>query len=117
MPRLYRARDESGLSRTISSSGGLRAQLNAFESCVRGALLQEYREVFLVVAGLCLRYDNGFRETVRRIQGGEIGEVVTIYGVDGKHSHPANQVARGIGTVTSDLLCAVSARVPRLYVS
>jgi len=39
---------------SISSSGGLRAQLNAFEDCVRGALLQEYREVFLVVAGLCL---------------------------------------------------------------
>ncbi|MDQ6742990.1 MAG: MFS transporter [Candidatus Dormibacteraeota bacterium] len=37
----------------ISSSGGLRAQLNAFENCVRGALLQEYREVFLVAAGLC----------------------------------------------------------------
>jgi len=51
------------------------------------------------------------------IPGVEIGEVVTIYGVDGEHVHPANQVARGIGTVTSDLLCAVSARVPRLYVS
>jgi MFS family permease len=39
---------------SISSSGGLREQLNAFEGCVRGALLQEYREVFLLVAGLCL---------------------------------------------------------------
>jgi len=47
----------------------------------------------------------------------EVGEVVTIYGVDGEHVHPAGQVARSIGTVTSDLLCAVSARVPRLYVS
>jgi alanine racemase len=47
----------------------------------------------------------------------EIGDVVTIYGVDGEHTHPANQVARGIGTVTSDLLCAVSARVPRIYIS
>src|SRR3984893_5964748 len=54
---------------------------------------------------------------VTDIPGVEIGEIVTIYGVDGEHSHPANQVARGIGTVTSDLLCAVSARVPRLYVS
>ncbi len=51
------------------------------------------------------------------IPGVEIGEVVTIYGVDGEHVYPANQVARGISTVTSDLLCAVSARVPRLYVS
>ena len=39
---------------SISASGGLRAQLNAFENCVRGTLLQEYREIFLVVAGLCL---------------------------------------------------------------
>jgi alanine racemase len=45
----------------------------------------------------------------------EIGSVVTIYGVDGPHIHPANLAARGIGTVTSDLLCAVSHRVPRLY--
>jgi len=31
--------------------------------------------------------------------------------------HPASLVARGIGTVTSDLLCAVSQRVPRVYLS
>jgi alanine racemase len=46
----------------------------------------------------------------------EIGEVATIYGRDGRQSLPANLVARSIGTVTSDLLCAVSQRVPRLYV-
>jgi alanine racemase len=51
------------------------------------------------------------------VPGAELGDVVTVYGVDGEHTHPANQVARSIGTVTSDLLCAVSARVPRLYVS
>jgi alanine racemase len=44
-----------------------------------------------------------------------IGDVVTIYGVDGAHARPANVIARSIGTVTSDLLCAVSARVPRFY--
>ncbi|HEY1423584.1 MAG TPA: alanine racemase [Candidatus Acidoferrum sp.] len=46
-----------------------------------------------------------------------LGDVATIYGTDGDHLLPANLVARGIGTVTSDLLCAVSARVPRIYVS
>jgi alanine racemase len=46
----------------------------------------------------------------------EIGEVATIYGTDGAHALPANRVARGIGTVTSDLLCMASQRVPRLYV-
>jgi alanine racemase len=54
---------------------------------------------------------------VTDVDGAEIGDVVTIYGVDGKHSHPAHLVARSIGTVTSDLLCAVSQRVPRLYFS
>jgi alanine racemase len=46
----------------------------------------------------------------------ELGDVVTIYGSDGEHVRPANVIARSIGTVTSDLLCAVSQRVPRLYV-
>jgi alanine racemase len=50
-------------------------------------------------------------------EGAEIGDVATIYGVDGKLSHPAHTVARSIGTVTSDLLCSVSARVPRIYLS
>jgi alanine racemase len=44
-----------------------------------------------------------------------LGDVVTIYGSDGKHVRAANVIARSIGTVTSDLLCAVSQRVPRLY--
>jgi alanine racemase len=51
------------------------------------------------------------------IEDAEIGDVATIYGSDGKHSHPAHLVARSIGTVTSDLLCAVSQRVPRIYLS
>jgi len=45
-----------------------------------------------------------------------LGDAVTIYGTAGEEVLPANRVARGIGTVTSDLLCAVSARVPRFYV-
>jgi alanine racemase len=54
---------------------------------------------------------------VTDVPGAQVGDVVTIYGTDGEHVHPANAVARGIGTVTSDLLCAVSERVPRFYVS
>jgi alanine racemase len=46
-----------------------------------------------------------------------LGDVATFYGTDGEHILPANLVARGIGTVTSDLLCAVSARVPRIYLA
>jgi alanine racemase len=53
---------------------------------------------------------------VTDVDGLAIGDVVTIYGTDGEQVHPANAVARAIGTVTSDLLCAVTARVPRVYV-
>src|SRR5213595_764626 len=52
---------------------------------------------------------------VTEIEGAEIGDVATIHGTDGKEVLPENRVARSIGTVTSDLLCAVSQRVPRLY--
>ena len=45
-----------------------------------------------------------------------LGDVATIYGTHGDDVVLANRVARTIGTVTSDLLCAVSARVPRFYV-
>jgi alanine racemase len=44
-----------------------------------------------------------------------IGDVATVYGTDGENVYPANVIARSIGTVTSDLLCAVSQRVPRFY--
>jgi len=53
---------------------------------------------------------------VTDVSGVEIGDIVTFYGTDGEHVHPANAVARSIGTVTSDLLCAVTQRVPRVYV-
>ncbi len=54
---------------------------------------------------------------VTDVEGAEVGDVATIYGTDGTHILPANRVARGVGTVTSDLLCAASQRVPRLYVT
>jgi alanine racemase len=52
---------------------------------------------------------------VTDVVGVEVGDIVTFYGVDGEHVRPANVIARSIGTVTSDLLCAVSQRVPRIY--
>jgi alanine racemase len=52
---------------------------------------------------------------VTDVPGAAIGDVVTIYGTDGDRVLPANVIARSIGTVTSDLLCAVSQRVPRIY--
>jgi len=54
---------------------------------------------------------------VTDIEGVEVGDVATIYGTDASGNVLlANRVARNIGTVTSDLLCAVSQRVERVCV-
>ena len=45
-----------------------------------------------------------------------IGDIATLYGTEGDRVYPANAVARSIGTVTSDLISGVGARVPRFYV-
>jgi alanine racemase len=54
---------------------------------------------------------------VTDVPGVEIGDTATIYGVAGDQVLSASLVARSIGTVTSDLLCAVTQRVPRVYLS
>jgi len=54
---------------------------------------------------------------VTEVPGAEIGDTATIYGVAGAQVLSASVVARSIGTVTSDLLCAVTQRVPRVYLS
>lgn len=46
-----------------------------------------------------------------------VGDVVTIYGSDGGASIAVSDAAREIGTVTSDLLCALGRRVPRFYLT
>jgi alanine racemase len=52
---------------------------------------------------------------VTDVPGVAMGDVATVYGRDGKHVLPASGVAQRIGTVTSDLFCAVSQRVTRFY--
>jgi alanine racemase len=46
----------------------------------------------------------------------QLGDVITIYGKDGNADIQVSDVARDIGTVTSDLLCALGRRIPRFYV-
>jgi alanine racemase len=52
---------------------------------------------------------------VTDVPGIALGDIVTIYGKDGKASIEVSDVAREIGTVTSDLLCALGRRVPKFY--
>ena len=44
-----------------------------------------------------------------------VGDVATIYGTEDGCALWASEVAQGLGTVTSELLCAVGKRVPRFY--
>ncbi|HXZ12729.1 MAG TPA: alanine racemase [Candidatus Sulfotelmatobacter sp.] len=44
-----------------------------------------------------------------------LGDVITIYGEDGNAAIQVSDVAPEIGTVTSDLLCALGRRVPKYY--
>ena len=53
---------------------------------------------------------------VTDVPGVSLGDVVTIYGKDGKSAIEVSDVAPEIGTVTSDLLCALGRRVPKYYV-
>jgi alanine racemase len=52
---------------------------------------------------------------VTGIEGARVGDVATIYGADGPARQSVSDVAHTLGTVTSDLLCALGKRVPRFY--
>ena len=52
---------------------------------------------------------------VTDVPGVQLGDIATLYGKDGNDSIVVSDVAREIGTVTSDLLCALGRRVPRYY--
>lgn len=52
---------------------------------------------------------------VTDVPGVALGDIVTIYGRDGEAEIRVSDVAREIGTVTSDLLCALGRRVARYY--
>src|SRR5207245_3784981 len=44
-----------------------------------------------------------------------VGDVATIYGADGPAAQYPSDFATCLGTVTSDVLCALGKRVPRFY--
>jgi alanine racemase len=57
---------------------------------------------------------------VTAIDGVQIGDIATIYGMretgGDTPAQAASDVARFLGTATSELLCAISKRVPRIVV-
>jgi len=52
---------------------------------------------------------------VTRIQGVELGDEVVLVGRQAGHEISAEEVARWAGTISYEILCGVSKRVPRVY--
>ena len=52
---------------------------------------------------------------VTDVEGVEVGERVTLLGVDGAHTIPAEDIARTAGTISYEITCGISQRVPRRY--
>lgn len=53
---------------------------------------------------------------VTDIPGVRVGDVATIFGHDGDDFIPVEDLAEKAGTISYELLCAVSPRVPRIYI-
>ncbi len=53
---------------------------------------------------------------VTDIPGTACGDVATVYGADGVSFQPVEEGARLAGTISYELLCAVSQRIPRIYI-
>lgn len=54
---------------------------------------------------------------VTDVEGVRVGDRVTLLGADSGHVLPAEDLARTAGTLSYEITCGVSARVPRRYVS
>jgi alanine racemase len=46
-----------------------------------------------------------------------VGDIATVFGHDGDASISVDELADLSGTISYELLCAVSPRVPRIYLS
>ena len=56
-----------------------------------------------------------FMVDVSHIPGVKAGDVVTIFGRDGDAAITADEVAEAAGTIGYELVCGITARVPRVY--
>ncbi|KLU65093.1 alanine racemase [Desulfosporosinus acididurans] len=52
---------------------------------------------------------------VTKIQGVKVGDVVTILGKDGYEQITATEMAEWLGTISYEVVCGISKRVPRIY--
>jgi alanine racemase len=53
---------------------------------------------------------------VTDVPGAAVGDAVTLIGRDGDQAIPVDELARWAGTVSYEILCGISKRVPRVYI-
>jgi len=91
----------------LGYADGLRRSLsNGWE-----VLIQGQRAV--IVGRICM--DQAMID-VTGIEGAEVGDVVTVIGQEGQEAVTAEDMARVLGTISYEVLCGISKRVPRVYV-
>ena len=88
------------------ADGLLRALTNRGHAIVRGKIVPLVGTISMDLA----------TADVTGIDGVKTGDIATLYGADGGASQWVSEVAALLGTVSSDLLCAIGKRVPRFYV-
>jgi alanine racemase len=89
------------------ADGLLRALTNRSRAIVRGKFAPLVGTISMDLA----------TADVTGIDGVKTGDIATLYGADGAASQWVSEVAATLGTVSSDLLCAIGKRVPRFYVA
>jgi alanine racemase len=90
----------------VGYADGLRRALsNQGEMLVQGARA-------MMIGRVCM--DQTMLE-VTKIPGVQVGDVVTILGKDGYEQITATEMAEWIGTISYEVVCGISKRVPRIY--
>lgn len=93
---------------TIGYADGLHRILSGkIDILVRG---RRARQVGRICMDMCMI-------DVSDIPEAEVGDVVTVFGRDGSSFIPIEELAECAGTISYELLCAVSSRVPRVYLT
>jgi alanine racemase len=87
------------------ADGYVRALSNRGRAVVRGTLVSVVGRVSMDLTLL----------DVTDVPGVAVGDRVTLLGADGRLEVPAEEIARTVGTLSYEITCGVSARVPREY--
>jgi len=88
------------------ADGLFRLLSNRMEMLVHG---RRVRQIGRVCMDMCMLDVTDVPEQV------QVGDVATVFGRDGEAFLPLEEMAETLGTIPYELLCAVSARVPRVW--